>query len=233
MAIITFLLALSGKLMKKDALTRQGPDGWAQKSGYMGDGLVGKTLGSIGLGNISAEMFRLAQPFGLKFLASDPFADPELAHDLGVELTSLEDLFGRADYLAVNCPLSKATFQLVNAERLGMMKPTAYVINTARGPIIDEVALINALATGQIAGAALDVFEQEPPAADNPLWQMENVIVTPHALSWTDQCFAGIGADDIAAVQAITKGDVPVGLVNPGIKDNPLWLAKLAAYRGV
>lgn len=226
-AILTFILALSGKLMVKDRLTRQGPSGWAQKSAYMGEGLVGRVLGSVGVGNIGAEMFRVAQSLGMKYIASDPFADPTVARELGIELVSMDDLFRRADYLAVNCPLSEATEGLVNAERLAMMKPSAYLINTARGPIVDEAALIKALSTGQIAGAGLDVFETEPSPADNPLFQMDNVIVTPHGLCWTDQCFGGIGADDIAAVTALANGEVPVGLVNPSIQDNPRWQAKL------
>jgi phosphoglycerate dehydrogenase-like enzyme len=226
-AIMTFILALSGKLMAKDRLTRQGPAGWAQKSAHMGEGLVGKVLGSVGVGNIGAEMFRLAQPFGMTFIASDPFADAATARDLGVELVPLEELFRRADYLTINCPLSDATEGLVNVERLGLMKPTSVVINTSRGPIVDEAALIGALASGKIAGAGLDVFEEEPSPAENPLFAMDNVIVTPHALCWTDQCFGGIGADTIAAALAVAKGDKPEGLVNPSICENPRWLAKL------
>ncbi|MEP2031337.1 MAG: NAD(P)-dependent oxidoreductase [Paracoccaceae bacterium] len=226
-AILTFILALSSKLMVKDRLTRQGQSGWAQKSAYMGGGLVGKVLGSVGVGNIGAEMFRVAQPLGMKYIANDPFADSAETKKLGIELVSIEEMFRRADYLAINCPLSESTEGLVNADRLAMMKPSAYLINTARGPIVEEAALIKALRSGQIAGAGLDVFEAEPSPADNPLFQMENVIVTPHALCWTDQCFGGIGADDIAAVKALAKGEVPFGLVNPSIRDNPRWQAKL------
>lgn len=229
-SIITMILALSGKLLQKDRLTRQGPSGWAQKADYMGHGIVGKTLGSIGVGNIGAEMFRLAQPFGMSFIAADPFADAATAADLGITLTSVDEVFRQADFLTINCPLTPDTEKLVNADRLAQMKPTAYVINTARGPIVDEAALITALQSGQIAGAGLDVFEQEPSPADNPLYQMDNVIVTPHALCWTDQCFAGIGADDVAAVLAVAKGDAPVGIVNRGITDSPGWQAKLARY---
>jgi phosphoglycerate dehydrogenase-like enzyme len=229
-AILTFILALSGKLMIKDRLARQGAEGWAGKSDHMGEGLVGKVLGSLGMGNIGAEMFRLAKPFGMNLIAFDPAGDPEMAHEIGVELVSMEDVFRRSDYLAINCPLSKSTLHMVNAKRLSLMKETAYVINTARGAIIDESALVKALQSRQIAGAALDVFEQEPSPADNPLFQMENVIAAPHALCWTDQCFAGIGADDIAAVEAVSCGKVPQGLVNSEIVNNPRWVSKLRAY---
>lgn len=230
-AILTFILALSGKLMAKDRLTRQGPDGWAQKSAHMGEGLIGKVLGSIGIGNIGAEMFRMAAPLGMEFIASDPYADADVTRDLGVELVALDDVFRRADFLTINCPLSDATEGLVNADRLAMMKPSAFLINTARGPIVDEAALIQALSSGQLAGAGLDVFEEEPSPANNPLFAMDNVIATPHALCWTDQCFAGIGADDIKAVEAVARGDAPVGLVNPTIRDNQKWRDKLASFR--
>lgn len=226
-AILTFILALSGKLMVKDRLTRQGPEGWAQKSAHMGNGLIGKVLGSVGFGNIGAEMFRLANPFGFEFIASDPFADANTAKNLGVDLVPLDDVFRRSDFLTINCPLSDATQGLVNADRLALMKPSAFLINTSRGPIVDEAALIQALSSGQIAGAGLDVFNVEPSPAENPLFAMENVIVTPHALCWTDECFAGIGADDIAAIIAVAQGEVPGGLVNPQIRENPRWLAKL------
>lgn len=228
--ILTFLLALSTKLMIKDGLTRRGPEGWAERAQHMGTGLVGRTLGSVGIGNIGAEMFRLVAPLDMKLIACDPFADPAVAEGLGVTLVGLDELFARSDFLAINCPLNDETAGLVNADRLALMKPSAYLINTARGPIVDESALIDALREGHIAGAALDVFEQEPSSADNPLAAMDNVIMTPHALCFTDQCFANIGAADIDAVMAVMRGSKPDGIVNRGIGTNAGWLAKLEAY---
>ncbi len=230
-AIMTFVLALSGKLLIKDGLTRAGREGWDRRGAHMGIGLVGKTLGSIGLGNIGAELFRLAAPFGMSFVAHDPFADPTIARDLGVELVSLDEVFRRSDFVCINCPLSQETRGLVDATRLSLMKPTAFLINTARGPIVDQTALTEALTAGRIAGAGLDVFESEPSDASDPLFGLENVIVTPHSLCWTDQCFADIGAADVRAVQAMIEGRVPEGIVNREITANERWLAKLAAYR--
>ncbi len=230
-AILTLILALAGKLMAKDRMTRKGPEGWAQRADHMGDGLIGSVLGSVGVGNIGAEMFRMASPLGMRFIAADPYADKDTAAELGIELVELDEVFRQADFVTVNCPLSPATEKLVNADRLAMMKPTAHLINTARGPIVDEAALIAALQSGQIAGAGIDVFEEEPSPADNPLYRMDNVIVTPHALCWTDQCFAGIGADDVAAVLAVSQGEVPVGIVNRGIADSPGWRGKLDRFR--
>lgn len=226
-SILTFILALTGKLMVKDQLARQGAAGFAARGAHMGVGLVGKTLGSLGVGNIGAEMFRLAKPFDMKFIAHDPFADRAVAAELGIELVSIEKLFARADILCVNCPLTPETQHIVNAERLALMKPTSYFINTARGPIVDQVALTKALQEGRIAGAGLDVFEQEPPDADDPLLKLDNVILAPHALCWTDQCFAGNGAADVAAVLAVMRGEVPRGVVNRAVLAQDGFRAKL------
>jgi len=230
-AILTFVLALAGRLTIKDRLTRRGPEGWDERGAHMGQGLIDLTLGSVGIGNIGAEMFRLAQPLGMKFLAHDPYADAELAKSLGVELVALEDVFRRSDFVCINCPLTEETRGLVNAERLALMKPTGFLINTARGPIVDQNALTEALTQNRIAGAGLDVFAEEPSRADDPLFALENVIVTPHALCWTDQCFAEIGAADIRAVSDIISGTVPQGIVNRSIENNAAWLAKIKSYQ--
>lgn len=217
--------------MVKDRLARQGPPGFAARGDHMGVGLVGKTLGSIGVGNIGAEMFRLAKAFELKFLAHDPYADQRVVAELGIELTGLDDVFARSDIVTVNCPLTPETHHLVNAERLALMKKSAFFINTARGPIVDQKALTRVLQEGRIAGAGLDVFEQEPTDPDDPLLKLDNVILAPHALCWTDQCFAGNGAADIKAVLDIQHGRVPRGVVNRDVLASPLFTARLDQYR--
>ena len=227
-SILTLILALAGKLFVKDALVREGPEGFARRIDHMGVGLVGKTLGSVGIGNIGAETFRLCAPLDMKFIAHDPYADPELAADLGVTLVDLETVFSDSDFITVNTPLNDATHHLVNGERLALMKSDAYLINTSRGPVVDQKALVEVLQQKRIAGAALDVFDPEPPPADDPLLKLDNVILTPHALCWTDQCFAGIGASDIAAVLSIKNGQVPDHLVDPGVADNPSFQEKLS-----
>ncbi len=230
-SIITFILALTGKLMIKDQLARQGGPGFAARGDHMGVGLVGRTLGSIGIGNIGAEMFRMARPFDMTFIAHDPFADPKIVAELGIELVGLDDVFARSDIVSVSCPLTPETHHLVNAQRLGLMKKTAYFINTARGPIVDQKALTAALQTRAIAGAGLDVFELEPPDLDDPILKLDNVILAPHALCWTDQCFAGNGAADIRAVLDIQHGRTPRGVVNVEILDTPKFKARLENYR--
>ncbi len=230
-SVLAFMLALTGKMRQKDQLTRLGPAGWAHKAEFMGVGLVGKTLGLLGIGNIGAEVLRLARPFGMRHIAHDPYADARVVEELGVQRVALDELFTTADVLSLNTPLNEETYHIVDAARLASMKPTAYLINTARGPVVDEQALIEALRDGRIAGAGLDVFEREPPAADNPLLAMDNVILAPHALCWTDECFAGIGAADVKAVLDVMRGQVPAGIVNGAIRSSDAWLGKLAAYR--
>ena len=229
-AILTLILALAGKLLAKDRLARQGPEGFAARGNYMGTGLVGKTLGSIGIGNIGAEMFRLAKPLDMQFISCDPYANPATARELGVELVGMEEVFARSDILAVNCPLNEDTHRLVNTERLALMKPTSCLINTARGPIVDQQALTQALQEGRLAGAGLDVFESEPTDPADPLFALENVIVTPHALCWTDQCFAGIGKAAIKSVLDLRAGKTPRGLVNRDVTESPLFLGKMNRF---
>jgi D-3-phosphoglycerate dehydrogenase len=226
--VLTFILALSQKLLAKDKLCRQGPPGWAERANHMGEGLIGKTLGQLGMGNIGAEVFRVAAPLGMRFIAHDPYIDKKIANDLGVEIVSSEDLFRQSDFLSVSVPLSDATRHYVNAERLKTMKLTAHLINTERGPIVDQAALFTALTDGTIAGAALDVFEVEPSPADEPILKLDNVIVTPHSLCWTDECFAGNGAADIAAVMEVMHGREPRGVVNREVLESETWKRRLA-----
>lgn len=226
-AILTLLLALAGRLMQKDRLTRMGAAGYAQRSEYMGVGLIGRTLASVGIGNIGAEMFRLARPLDMRFIAHDPYADPAVAAELGVQLVDLPTVFREGDFVTVNCPLMPQTRHLVNAERLALMKPSAFLINTARGPIVDQAALVAALQAGRIAGAGLDVQEQEPPDVNDPLLVLDNVILAPHSLCWTDQCFGGIGASAVRSVLDVMHGQVPEGLVNREVLQHPRWRARV------
>jgi phosphoglycerate dehydrogenase-like enzyme len=230
-SIIAFLLALSGRMLVKDRLARLGPTGFAQRGEHMGVGLVGRTFGSLGMGNIGAEAIRLAKPFDMKMIAHDPHANASLARELGVELVSIEELFRKSDFLSVSCPLTTDTYHIVNADRLALMKPSAFLINTARGPLIDQRALTGALASGALAGAGLDVFENEPPDPNDKLLSLDNVILAPHALCWTDQCFAGNGAADIRAVLDIQHGDLPRGIVNHEVLEQATFQQKLNSYR--
>jgi phosphoglycerate dehydrogenase-like enzyme len=229
-SVIALLLALTGRMFDKDRLTRLGPAGFAQRSGYMGTGLVGRVLGLVGIGNIGAEVVRLAKPFDMTIVAHDPYADPAAARALGIRLVDLDEVFRISDFISLHCPLTQATRHLVDARRLALMKQGAYLINTARGPVIDQRALTAALRERRIAGAGLDVFDPEPPAPDEALLTLDNVILAPHALCHTDQCFAGIGASCVASALAVRAGRVPQTLVDAAVADNPAFTAKLARY---
>jgi D-3-phosphoglycerate dehydrogenase len=220
-AIIALMLALACRLPEKDRLARLGPPGFARRSEAMGIGLQGRVLGSLGLGNIASEMFRLAVPFGMRFIAHDPYADPARAAALGVEMVELEALFARSDVLALNAPLTAATRGIVSAANLALMRRGAFLINTARGALVDQAALAAALREGRIAGAGLDVFDPEPPAPDDPILAAPNLIAAPHALAWTDQSFAAIGAACVEAIRAVRAGRPPVHLADPGVLEAP------------
>lgn len=216
---MTFVLALSQKLMLKQKLARE--NRWRERQENLGDGLIGRTLGVIGGGSIGKEILRMAQPFNMTLRVADQYADPLEIELTGARVIPLEQLLREADYVVVACLLNEETRHLIDAAKLALMKPSAYMINVARGPIIDEKALIAALQEGRIAGAGLDVFEQEPPAPDNPLLTMENVIATPHSLCWTDQCFAGLGGSAIQSIIDLAERRVPMYVVDRKVLDHP------------
>lgn len=227
-AILAFILALSTRLLTKDKLTREGL--WTEKSHYHGYGLVGKTLGSIGAGNIGREVFMLAKPFGMKHIACDPYVKQEALVDAAVKLVDMDTLLAESDFVNISCLLNKSTYHLLGERELKKMKKTAFLINTARGAIIDEAMLVKALQQGWIRGAGIDAFEQEPTPLDNPLLKMDNVIVTPHALAWTDEMFLNQWTQILSQISQIIQGEMPEALVNKEVWDKPEFQAKLKAF---
>ena len=225
-AALTLLLALSHKLLIKDRLTRAGR--WTEKLNHMGQGLTGRTLGVVGVGNVGSELFRLAAPFGMRHVGCDPLLRPTDRAGDGIEWLGLEELLRVADYVCLCCALTPQTHHLLNTGRLALMKPTAYLINVARGPVVDQAALTAVLQAGRLAGAGLDVFEQEPIDARDPLLELDNVIVSPHGLCWTDECFTGIGRSACAAILDAAAGRVPRHVVNREVLDRPGLRRKLA-----
>ena len=224
-SILTFILALSHKLFLKDRITRAGR--WNETKFHMGEGLVGKTVGSIGMGNIGGELFRLLAPLNMNLIAYDPAKTQADADKLGVKLVDMDTLLREADFVCVNCFLSEQTRGLIGERELSLMKRSAYLINTARGPIVNEAALYKALTDKRIAGAALDVFEQEPASAENPLFKLDNIIVTPHSICWTDECFRGNAEGAFRAAVAVAKGKVPTYVVNTAVLQHPDVTARL------
>ena len=184
-AIVTFIFALTTNLISQDRLVRAGR--WRGDLPRLGRGISDRTLGSIGCGNIAQEMFRMVRSLGFgRLIAYDPHISPAAAAELGVELVSMDEVLAGSDFVTINTLLNSATRGLIGEAELRRMKPTAYLINTARGPIVQEAVLIQALREGWIAGAGLDVFEREPLPADSPLRDLDNVILSPHGLAWTE-----------------------------------------------
>ena len=218
---IVLLLACAKKLVLLDKFTRQG--GWTDwgKSREIISPMVpihGQTLGVIGCGNIGRMIARKAQCFSLRVLGYDPFVDKALAKESGITLVSLPELLKESDFISVSTLLNKETRHLIGEKEFKQMKPTAYFINTSRGAIVDEPALVKALQEKWIAGAGLDVFEKEPVDRNNPLFKMDNVVVTPHSASASDaasaRCRTSVGQE----VARVLSGQWPKNVVNKTVK---------------
>jgi D-3-phosphoglycerate dehydrogenase len=225
---LAMLMALSHRLLAKDRLTREGR--WNDKLDYMGVGLTGRTLGLVGFGNIGREIARIAAPLEMRLVAHDPFASPEDAAAVGVELLGLDELLGKADFVCICCALTPDTKHLLNRARLGLMKSSAFLINVSRGPVVDQAALTEILREQRIAGAALDVFEKEPVDANDPLLELDNVILSPHAICWTDELFRGNGQAACRSILEVASGNFPKDVVNRDVIERPQMKVKLARY---
>ena len=226
-SVVGFVLALAHRMFLKDRLTREGR--WGEKGNYLGSGLTGRTLGVIGVGNIGKEIFRLAQPFGMRLLGCDPHVPQSVVASLNVTMVDKDKLLREADFISVNTLLDEQTRGLIGAREFALMKPNAYFINTARGPVVVESALIDALRSNRIAGAAIDVFEKEPVAPDNPLLKLDNVILAPHAICHTDECMSLLGQGAFRAAVELAHGRKPHLIVNTEVLRHPAWIGKCHA----
>jgi D-3-phosphoglycerate dehydrogenase len=214
------LLACAKKLVVLDRRTREGKwTGGSQEDLLPMPPLDGQVLGLVGLGNIGRSTARRAQAFGLEVIGYDRYVQPWLAKEARVELVgSLNELASRSDFVSMHTPLNDETRHLVGEAFFKAMKPSAFLINTSRGGTLDEGALVNALQDGEIAGAGLDVLEEEPASAGNPLFAMDNVIVTPHT--------AGLSTNSVVETERrlgqetarILRGTFPMSLVNPEVR---------------
>ncbi|MBM3246111.1 MAG: phosphoglycerate dehydrogenase [Candidatus Omnitrophica bacterium] len=189
---MSMILALSRNIPQAAASTRKGE--W-KRSKFMGVEVYGKVLGIVGLGRIGKELAKRAMSFGMRVAAYDPFLSREVAEGLGIEVLELKELFARADYISVHTPLTEETKHLISTKAFGLMKNGVRVINCARGGIIDEAALASAIKEGKVAGAALDVFEQEPVSPENELLRLDNVITTPHLGASTEEAQVNVAIE--------------------------------------
>ena len=209
------MISLARKLVFSDRSIRAGK--WEKKK-YRGTELQGKVLGLVGAGRIGAEVAKRAKAFGMSVLAFDPYLSREIADEIGVELVELPRLLKEADFVSVHAILTPETKGLIGKEELDTMKQTVFLVNCARGGIIDEAALADALEGDRIAGAALDVFENEPPR-DSPLLRLENIHLTPHLGASTTEAQVRAGSIVAEQVLKVLGGEQPNQIVNREIYD--------------
>jgi D-3-phosphoglycerate dehydrogenase len=191
----------------------------AKRSGLVTADIWGKTLGIIGVGRIGSSVARkMIAAFNMQVLGYDPYVDAKTLAGYGVKkVDKLEAMLPQCDFVSLNCPGGEETRHMINARTLALMKPSAYVINTARGTVVDEVALVQAVQKKQIAGAAVDVYDPEPPVPDNPLIHMDNIIVTPHMGAQTEESLYRMGTTIVQSILDVLEGKRPEHLVNPAV----------------
>jgi phosphoglycerate dehydrogenase-like enzyme len=224
-AAVALVLALSHRLVERNAAFHEGR--WHEgRFGVIGFGLRGRTLGVIGYGSIGREVVRLLEPWGMRVLVSTP-RPPD---DPVVTPVELDELLAESDVVVVAAPLKPETHHLLDARRLALMKPTAVLVNVARGAIVEQAALVAALREGRLAGAGLDVFEQEPVPPDDPLLGLPNVVAAPHSLGYTDELFRGCVESACRAILTVRAGRVPQHVANPAVLERPEFQAKLARF---
>ena len=230
-ATVGWMFSLSYRVPTKDRLFREAR--WEERGSIMGSGLQGKTVGIIGFGGIGRTVSALIRGIGMgRPLVYDPVVKSETIAELGGEPVELADLMARADFITVHCPLNEQTAGLIAASELQLMKPDAFILNTARGGIIDEDALFEALANHRIAGAALDCFADEPVTERHRFAELENVILASHNIAWTRELFRDIGAVASQNVIELAHGEcTQSNVVNPEVFARPSFLRKWDSAR--
>ncbi len=212
---MALLLALVRKIPSSNARTHAGH--WEMRAVVPIHRLRGTVLGLVAFGQIPQLVAPKAQAFGIRVVTYDPYVSKQLAERAGVEQMEFDELLKISDYISIHTPLVPATHHLFNADVFRRMKPTAYLINTARGPIVDEAALADALDRGQLAGAALDVMEQEPPSGSRILGLRDNVIVTPHTSFYSEESLVDLQTKAAEEVVRVLSGQAPRNPVNPEV----------------
>jgi D-3-phosphoglycerate dehydrogenase / 2-oxoglutarate reductase len=219
---LALMFAVARKIARNDRSVRSG-----QWRGLIATQIIpiyrlsGRTLGVVGMGKIGQMVAQKAQALGMKVIGYDPYLPPAVAAAIGVNLLTLDELLPQADVVSLHTPLIPETRHLINARTLALMKPHSLLINVARGPIVDEVALRAALESGHLAGAGLDVLEQEPPAPSNELFKLENVVFTSHYASASVEAYADLRRQVSEQAAEILQGKFPYNLVNREVMSLP------------
>lgn len=213
---VALLMALAKRIIPGHLGMSSG--GWPARSALMGTEIQGRTLGLVGLGRIGRRVAQICSAgLGMRVVGSDPFVSAEAAAAMGVELMSQDEVIAQADFLSLHAPAIPSTHKMINRESIARMKTGAYLINVARGPLVDVDALIEALDSGKLAGAGLDVFDEEPPAADYPIRFHPKVVLTPHSASVTDAGRARIERMAIERALEFFRGEKPKDVCNPKV----------------
>ena len=214
---ITAIGALAKRAVSYDRATREGR--WEIRNSYKAVDLDGKILGLVGIGRIGSMVARrAAAAYNMKVIAFDPYIRPETADRLGVSiLARMDDVFGQADVVSLHTPLTPETRGLVNEAKLRLMKPTSFLINFSRGEVVDEKALCMALRSGVIAAAAIDVYDPEPPLKDNPIFALENILLSPHSAALTEECVIRMATGAAEGIVDVLSGKKPQYIVNPDV----------------
>jgi phosphoglycerate dehydrogenase-like enzyme len=224
-AVVGWMIALAHHTRTKDRLVREGR--WDDRSLFMGCELRDRTLGVVGLGGIARKLIELLSTWGMKPpLAFDPFIDPSVADELGVRRVALDELLRSSDFVSIHCPLTSGTRGLIGGREIALMRRDAYLINSARGGIVDERALYSALKEGAIAGAALDCFADEPLKEPHRFSDLENVLLAPHSIAWTHEMFRDIGRAACQGMVDLSLRRAPRGMVNPEVLERPGFQGK-------
>ena len=214
---LTAIGALAKRVVVYDRATREGH--WELRNSYKAVDLDSKTLGLVGIGRIGSMVARrAAAAYNMKVIAYDPYVTPEKARELGLTLcVRMDDVFSQADVISLHTPLTPETRRFVNAAMFRLMKPTAFLLNFSLGEVVDEKALCEALKSGVIAGAAIDVYDPEPPLKDNPLFALENILLSPHSAALTQECVIRMATGAAEGVVDVLSGKRPQFVVNPEV----------------
>lgn len=214
--VLAFMLALSKRIIPYDVATRK--NDWEVRNSYGAFDLEGKTLGILGMGRIGMLVCQKAKAaFNMTILAHDPIVPKEAMERAGAKVVAIPEILKASDFVTLHVPSMPETKSMIGTAQLQMMKRSAYLINCARGPIVDEAALVTALKSGTIAGAGLDVFDPEPPVATNPLFSLPNVILSPHSAGLTVECVIRMATHAAQAIIDVLEGRRPEGVINPEV----------------
>lgn len=225
-AAVAMILGVTHHIVPKDRMVRESR--WEDREHFRGVGLEGRTLGIVGFGSVGADVALLMQNFDMTIIGTNRSGKSAAAETLGVELVSLGNLLERSDVVLLTAALTPETTAMIDAEALRRMKQTAFLVNVGRGKLVDTDALRDALLEGRIAGAGLDVFDPEPLRANDPILELDNVLLSPHALGWTDQFTDAVSTAALDAIMAIADGRGTSAVLNPEVFETDAWRAKVS-----